>query len=151
MFSTILLAIDPSEHARRAAGVAGELAQKLGADLIVAHALEREHDWAAGANAMGGPVVLQELAAVREQATREARKLVDEAVGDLASQGVKVKGEVLDGSGTVTKQLLDAAARADADLIVIGSRGLSDLAGLLIGSVSHKVIQMAHCPVLVVR
>ena len=46
---------------------------------------------------------------------------------------------------------MDEAGRFDADLIVIGSRGLSDFAALLVGSVTHKVIHYAHCPVLIVR
>jgi nucleotide-binding universal stress UspA family protein len=39
----------------------------------------------------------------------------------------------------------------DADLIIMGSRGLSDFEALLLGSVAHKVVHYAHCPVLIVR
>jgi nucleotide-binding universal stress UspA family protein len=54
-------------------------------------------------------------------------------------------------TGSVAPAILDAAKTFDAKLIVLGTRGLSDFAGLLLGSVAHKVIHHAECPVLVVR
>src|SRR5216683_1732845 len=56
-----------------------------------------------------------------------------------------------DAAKLVDAAIVDEAGRFDADLIVIGSRGLSDFAALLVGSVAHKVIHYAHCPVLIVR
>ena len=54
-------------------------------------------------------------------------------------------------AGHVAQAIIDAAAADGAELIVMGSRGLSDLRGLLLGSVTHNVIQLADRPVLVAR
>jgi nucleotide-binding universal stress UspA family protein len=54
-------------------------------------------------------------------------------------------------SASPASAILQEARDLDAGMIVVGSRGLSDLGGLLLGSVAHKVIQLATCPVLVVR
>jgi nucleotide-binding universal stress UspA family protein len=53
--------------------------------------------------------------------------------------------------GRAARVILELASAEGADVIVLGSRGLSDLAGLVLGSVTHKVLHLAHCPVLVVR
>ncbi len=53
--------------------------------------------------------------------------------------------------GNPAEAILKAAKQVDADLIVLGTRGLSDLKGLLLGSVSHKVIQLSPCSCLVVK
>ncbi len=151
MFATILLAIDRSEHSQHAVEVVGDLASKLGSRVVIVHAPEAGYDWPAGPNSMGGPMVVQELAKAREQVTEEGRALVTDAATKLAEKGVTARTEVLSGSGSTAKRLLDAASAANADLIVVGSRGLTDLGGLLLGSGSHKVIHMATCPVLVVR
>jgi nucleotide-binding universal stress UspA family protein len=51
----------------------------------------------------------------------------------------------------VAKAIVETASANNIDLIVMGSRGLSDVQGLLLGSVTHKVIQIANIPVLVDR
>ncbi|MCG8545738.1 MAG: universal stress protein, partial [Alphaproteobacteria bacterium] len=55
------------------------------------------------------------------------------------------------GEGNPTDEIVAYARDNGIDLIVIASRGLSDFRGLLLGSVSHKVVQLAECPCLVVR
>jgi nucleotide-binding universal stress UspA family protein len=53
--------------------------------------------------------------------------------------------------GLTPKVIVEAAEKFGADVIVMGSRGRSDLPGLLLGSVTHKVLSMTRVPVLVIR
>jgi len=82
----------------------------------------------------------------------EARDLVDDTVRTLKDAGVSARGEVHSAVfGRAARVILETANDAGATLIVMGSRGLSDMAGLVMGSVTHKILHLAHCPVLVVR
>ena len=72
-----------------------------------------------------------------------------EAVKELESAGLTVKVELLE--GPMAEAILRVAETRGANLIVLGARGSSSLQGLLLGSVSQKVIQYTTCPVLVVR
>ena len=51
--------------------------------------------------------------------------------------------------GTASKKILEFAKKQEIDLIIIGSKGNSDLKGYLLGGVSHKVAGLAKCPVMV--
>jgi nucleotide-binding universal stress UspA family protein len=53
--------------------------------------------------------------------------------------------------GQTAKTILEACREEDVDLIVMGSRGLSDWGRLLMGSVAHKIVHLAHVPVLIAR
>jgi len=64
--------------------------------------------------------------------------------GGVAIQTLALKGDAV-------KQIVKAAAEGSFDLIVIGARGLSNLSGLVLGSVSQGVVKKAACPVLVVH
>lgn len=79
----------------------------------------------------------------------DARRLIDEAVDKLGERatGVEVSREAV--CDLPARGLLDAAS--DADLLVVGARGLGGFKGLLLGSVSHQVVQHATCPVVIVR
>lgn len=137
MFEKILLAVDGSEPANRAARAVADLATRLHSEVLVLHAREREITWTGGFD-LETPV--------------EAVDLVDRIVRDLKDAGVSARGEVRDGLyGQAAREVIETAKATGADLIVMGSRGLSDLKGLLVGSVAHKVIHLAGCPVLVVR
>ncbi len=76
-------------------------------------------------------------------------RLLAPYVDTLRRVGIDVEPEVLEGPGP--KAILNVAETRDADLIVVGSRGLGAVRGLLLGSVSERVIRLAKCPVLVVR
>jgi nucleotide-binding universal stress UspA family protein len=82
----------------------------------------------------------------------QAEKLIDDSVTELTKAGLSVTGAVRDAfAGHVAKVLLEEATEWGASVIVLGSRGLSDLVGLLVGSTTHKLLHLGHLPVLVVR
>jgi len=137
MFEKILLAIDGSEQSTRAAEVTRDLAKMADADVLVYHVMEREVS-RAGAFDMETP--------------EESTELVDHTVRMLKDAGVNARGEVNHGIyGRAAKEILAEAKSFGAEVVVMGSRGLSDLSGMLVGSVTHKVIHLADCPVLIVR
>jgi nucleotide-binding universal stress UspA family protein len=137
MFDRILIAVDGSPYSAPALSATVEVATKFHSQVFVLHV--REHDRGrAGAFPLETP--------------QEAIELLSETVKSLRAAGIAASGDV---HGTVAghaaNEIVDAARAQGADLIVMGSRGLSDIAGLFVGSVTHKVLQLAHVPVLVVR
>ncbi len=137
MFERIILAVDGSDQARGAIATAIDLAAKSRGEVLVVHV----HD-------MG--LVSRETTDLETQ--DEARLLTEAALEVVVEAGVKAHSELRAArSSDVAKEILHAAKGFDADSIVLGSRGLGEFAGLLLGSVAHRVIQLADCPVIVVR
>lgn len=70
----------------------------------------------------------------------------------LKDAGVSARGEVIAGiSGHTAKAISEVAREAGADLIVVGSRGLTDFGSMMLGSVTHRLLHIGTTPVLVVR
>ena len=137
MFKHILVAVDGSEYSRRALRTAIELAAKFSSDVCVIHVDECDRGGTA-AYALESPV--------------EAARLVADAVKTVRGSGIEATGEVCDvATGHVAEAIVEAANDKHINLIVMGSRGLSDVRARLLGSVTHKVAQMAEVAVLVDR
>jgi nucleotide-binding universal stress UspA family protein len=137
MFERILLAANGSPSSRKAADVAADIGQKYGAEVVVLHVREQK------ITSFGAYVVEQPY---------EAADFVDEIVRRLKDAGVSARSEVQTAPlGSVPHVILEMAKELDAGLIVMGSRRLSEWEGLLLGSVSHRVLHLAECPVFVVR
>jgi nucleotide-binding universal stress UspA family protein len=137
MFEKVVLAVDGSSDSQKAVSVACDLGKAHHSEVLVLHA----HEHARG---RGAPLDLE--------TQDEAKAVVDAAVAAVKKVGLEARGEVLSAfMGRAAGAIVSAADGFGAGLIIMGTRGHSDLAGLLLGSVSHKVIQLAHCPVLVVR
>lgn len=137
MFEKIVLAVDGSELSKRAVPVAADLAQKYGGEVIAVHVRERE---------------VSRAGAVDFETTEEGQRIVDEAVRALKDVGASARGESWGTIyGRAAAEIVRVAADEGAGIIVMGTRGLTDLKGLLVGSVTHKVLHLADCPVLVVR
>jgi nucleotide-binding universal stress UspA family protein len=87
-----------------------------------------------------------------DETEREATSMVEVAVDKLTEAGVKAHGEVETTLfGYAARNIVEDAIDHDVDVIVMGSRGRSDLAGLVLGSTAHKVIHLTDRPVLIVR
>jgi nucleotide-binding universal stress UspA family protein len=84
--------------------------------------------------------------------TPDVQAFLTEVASRVKAQGLRASSEVLEATkGRAGKTIADAAARTEADLIVMGSKGRSRLAGIVLGSVAGSVVQHASCPVLVAR
>jgi nucleotide-binding universal stress UspA family protein len=137
MFETIVLALDGSEQSDRAIPVAAALAKQSGGRIVVAHVDERTF-------AKGDmPPVHPDEAELLERVKGQAEALASDGV----EASVELETSVLGGPAPAIAEL---AAKADADVIVLGSHGNSALAGLALGSVAHKLLHIAKRPVLVV-
>ncbi|MHB0988916.1 MAG: universal stress protein [Bellilinea sp.] len=139
MFNNILLAVDGSEQATHAAHVAGELARSLAADLTIVTVFDPVPNYLGETN-------LQSF--VTDQRIRSERVL-HEAMHEVGEVTAKLITEILE--GPVAEAVLKVAEVRSNDLIIMGTRGLSRLAGALLGSQSQKVISNANCPVLLVK
>ena len=138
MFKTIVLAHDGSDTAKRAVPIAGELAKSGEGKLIIAHVEERM------ATKGRAPINADE-----DESQEELRDLVK----DLKAQGIDVTlelGDVMAGGSGVAHAIADIADKAGADLIVAGTRGHSPIEGLLLGSVTQRLLHISKQPVLVV-
>ena len=140
MYDKLLVAVDHSEITERVLAAARELASLSGGEVWVLHLRERE----VIGKVPGGLAGLE--------TPDDAHAAVDDAVGELAKAGVKAHGVVRNTVlGYAAREIVEDAKSHDVDVIVMGSRGRGDLAGLLLGSTAHKVIHLADRPVLVVR
>src|SRR5579859_5139449 len=128
MYEKVLVAIDHSPASDRALAAAKELAALSKGEVWVMHVRERE--------------VIPRMGLVP---TEEGGEAEDEA-------GVTAHAEVVDVPfGRAGQEIVELAKQHDVGVIVMGSRGRSELAGLVLGSTAHKVIHLADRPVLVVR
>jgi nucleotide-binding universal stress UspA family protein len=138
MYRRILIGYDGSESSRKAFATACDLAAKDGAELFVL-SVARPPD-------VGDDV---ETEAVIENSRQYHRGLLAELKHAAAAKGIKASFEV--GVGHPAEQIIYDADRHGVDLIVVGDRGRSKFARLLLGSVSKHVVEYADRPVMVVR
>jgi len=145
----ILAPVDGSGPSLKAAALAGDLAGKHGAELILltvapelSPALVAELEAYAHSEHIDTPI--QELASAESQSVLTGARQEAQAKG--AAQ-VSMRSS----SGDPAEEIIGIAREQQADLIVLGSRGHGQLAGLVLGSVAQKAIAYASCPVLVVR
>lgn len=136
MSKTVVLGLDGSQDSVRAIPYAVEQAGD-GGKIVVVHVREL-----LVGRAGGMPLVVNEdeiEAGVRRQ------------IEDLKSAGVATELKVISAvAGGPAHVIADVAREEDADVIVIGTRGHRQIASLIIGSVTHKLLHMTPCPVLAV-
>ena len=140
MFKNILLAVDGSDHALHAARTAAELARSMKSEslrIVVAFAPIPPY--------LGEPNLQNAI----DARLRQSEDILQKAVAAVGNVPAEIHTELLEGDPA--EAIIKVAATRGDDLIVMGSRGLGSLAGLVLGSTSQKVVGHAPCPVLVVR
>ena len=136
MFKKILIALDGSKGSERVMPLAIELAKSNGAELVIAYVDELTLGKGGGS-----------INVLDDDLQKQLRSRAQELSGDGVETAFEVRSVVLGGPAHVLAEIADDVG---ADLIVAGSRGHSPIGGLLLGSVSQRLLQVAHQPVLVV-
>ena len=135
----ILLPVDGSEHAARAAAYAVKIAGLMGARLLLLYC-HRPFPVK-----LGEPYFQNAINKIMVQ----ANTLLEPFRSMLAEKGADCSDLIREGPSG--EKICEVARIESCEMIIMGSRGRSDLKGLLLGSVAHRVLQQASCPVLVVR
>lgn len=174
MIDTILIPVDGSAASRRAVDFGADLAVRYAARVVLLHVLLRQNlaEGLRGLDEIGrdggdglrgladalGQMPLEKLAGAAAHPASPPREVLDfiaKGVIEYAEKVVRSKGitNVIAAveDGDPVKRILEYAEKENADAIVMGARGLSDIEGLLLGSVSHRVSNLANRTCITVR
>lgn len=139
MYKKILLASDGSENAGRAAKEAAKLAKKLSSQIILTYIT-------------GTPPQSKLVKAnfdVHSILIEDAEEKIKDTISTLKEENIPYTLKVA--IGDPADEIIRTASKEEAELIILGSRGLGTIKGVVLGSVSQKVTHNAECPVMIVR
>lgn len=138
-FKQILNPVDGSEHSRRATRHAMTLAKQFDSKIILLHCHNRF------------PVALSEpyFQQAIDEIMKTSEALVEPYEAILEESGVNFEVRILEGLPGST--IADVVSIEKIDLVVMGSRGVSDFEGLFLGSVAHQVLHKSNCPVFIAK
>lgn len=143
MFRHILLPVDGSEHSKRAVKAAISICKGQKESKITLLTIQYSL-----------PLWIGELAFAYADAEAklemESHRLLSPIEQMLAAEGIDYQSQIIK-SNSPAYEIYSLAKERKYDLIVMGSRGLGKVKELLLGSVSHTVVQQAPCPVLIVK
>jgi nucleotide-binding universal stress UspA family protein len=137
MFRKIVWATDGSAGADHALGFARDLARADSADLVVVHG----EQLSAARSSIGY---------TRRVDEEDLEAKIKRQVSEIAESGISVSVKVIGGHAPAATLIAEVAEEIGADLVVVGTRGHTPLAGLLLGSVTDRLLHILHCPVLAV-
>ena len=135
VMSKILVAVDGSVTSSSAAENAIDLAEKFGADLIALYIVPPN-------------IKIREIF---DLAKENGQRIVDEVKYAESAKKLNVQTEVLWDVSSITKAIVEYAEENNVNLIVLGTRGISGIKQMLLGSTASGVVTYSHCPVIVVK
>ena len=140
MFDKILLAVDGSDHALHAACIASEMARGM-----------KPTEFRIVVSYDAIPLYLGEpnMQYAIDNRKKDAEEILSKALKEVGELPCEIHTELLEGDPATA--IIDVATVRKSEIIIMGSRGLGRLAGLVLGSTSQKVVAHAPCPVLIVR
>lgn len=147
MIKKVLIAVDGSRHSLKSVEYGAAIATGVGAKAMLYHVVKPYRL----------PDSLKKFAKAEHMATidadllkKGAQYLLAGALDTARKAGLK-DVEIESEEGPIARSIVDRAETFKADLIIIGSRGMGDIGGMLRGGVSQRVETMAKCPVLIVK
>ena len=146
----ILVAVDGSKPSIDAGTQAIDIAKRFDAELIALYVVSPDvrYNYLEDVITPRLPKALKDVVMI---AMQRGEKHVDKVKQKASEKNVKVKTDVVIGISSVVKEIIEYAEKNRIDMIVIGSRGLSGIKKMLLGSVASGVVTYAHCPVLVTK
>ena len=145
MFGSIVVGTDGSSTAQEAVRQATELARALGAKVYLVSAYEPVPEGRLRDERQQVPDDLQWMVNPRE----DVEQTLEDGAGSLKDSGIEV--ETMAREGDPADAILDVAEEKDADLIVVGNKGMTGAKRFLLGSVPNKVSHHAPCSVMIIR
>lgn len=146
MIKKILVPVDGSKQSEKAIEFACSLAEKYGAEILIQHTVETNlHEHAMFMGSAGFAFELD------EEQIHSAGKVIVEAAMKIVGDHHNLIADTIIDHGSPAHNIVQCAKGNKVDMIVMGSRGLSNIGGLLLGSISHKVSHMAECTCVTVR
>lgn len=146
MFDRVMVALDGSPHAAQALRMAIQLVQRCDATLVMFHAVEIN----AFRSDYDMRVIRSAVEAYRQIGMEQADSIMRDAEEAAHAAGLKDVVRMVS-EGDPVKGMLKVTRETPVDLIVVGTRGLTGLRELAMGSVAHKISAAAPCPVLIVK
>jgi nucleotide-binding universal stress UspA family protein len=135
----VLLPVDGSPFSMKATEYAIDFVKNYQAEIILIHCHRAFPSY------LGEPLFQEMISSTLDKANR----ILEPYKKKLADQNISFTDHLFE--EPVGKMIAEVASSKKADLIIMGTRGKTDLEGLIIGSVTHQVLHLAHCPVLVIR
>ena len=146
----ILVAVDGSKPSVDASVQAIDISKRLNAEMTAIYVVspDTRYNYLEDTITPRLPRALKDVMMI---AMQRGEKHLDEVKQKAREKDVRVKTDVIIGISSVVKEIVEYAEKNKIDMIVIGSRGLSGIKKMLLGSVANGVVTYAHCPVLVVK
>jgi nucleotide-binding universal stress UspA family protein len=146
----ILVAVDGSKPSIDASIQAIDIAKKYDAELVALYVVSPDirYNYLEDVITPGLPRALKDVMMI---AMQKGERHVDKVKRKASEKNVKVKTDIIIGISSVVKEIIEYAEKNRIDMIVIGSRGLSGIKKMLLGSVANGVLIYSHCPVLVTK
>ncbi|MGB3953296.1 MAG: universal stress protein, partial [Solirubrobacterales bacterium] len=145
LINTIIVGTDGSDTASQAVVQAGELAEKLGASLVIVSAFDPVPEGRLKKERVEAPADVEWAINERE----DVDSMLSQISAPLLERGVEVRTAAR--QGNPADAILDVAEEEHADLIVVGNKGMAGARRFLLGSVPNKISHHAPCSVLIVR
>lgn len=145
MFTRIVVGTDGSETASEAVRQAADLAKLAGAQLDIVSAYEPVSQRRLAGQQLDAPADVQHEIGPRE----DVNLVLEAAAASAKGQGVEVQTHPVEAEPA--EAILSVAEQTNADLIVVGNKGMSGARRFLLGSVPNKVSHHAPCSVIIVR
>jgi nucleotide-binding universal stress UspA family protein len=138
----ILVGVDGSEPALRAARRAFDLGRRLGESVSLAHVLPPPP-------VFSEPAVVLDIAELERRVYEAGKSVLENLAAEGRNNGVQVDTRIL--SGPAAEALAEEAQAQDVDFVVVGSRGRTLVGSMLLGGTSHRLVPICKKPILIVH